>query len=401
MVKRNKPLMGTQLVPSIENIEGCHKWGGRWDRDGDICFENMVPSHFKTRNEGYMGCTAPIKGISVCWGSRDMERIKFYDHILAVTGELVHSHSDKWERIHPNVLDEAEREYKFIKDAGYSEHTPQVCINPLGKITGCEQPNAIFTNNGKNITAITHSLRGLRKQRPLANIIPRQYEPTNKEYTKGDQMEIEELSSDLPVLMRRFRDKRNDKDYFPADKQKSNYPPLDEMEVPSIESIKHCFEHGGYWNGWWNVCVRRRTVGPHRGVQCHFGSHETDDMRINEDNEEEWDTRFEPFVWCKIVGREKADEDFWDEDRLIWDTDQDGWFNDYWSRPDFDGYSFPDNEEESDKVAKSTAIDYMHSVKNTDYETCYTPEGRKVKNTNPRAICAPREKVLKIYGGKK
>ena len=401
---KEKPKIGTRLVPSIENIEGCYKHGGKWDHVDKICYETHIPEHFP-RDEGYDGCTAPIKGISVCWGSRPRDKIVFFDHILSVTGDIVHSKSIRLDYVSSGQPD-AINEYSDIKNSGnkkLSEKKNFICINPMGKIINCSNPNTIFTNKGKNITAITHNLRRYLKQKPLSNIRPRMYTPMDLEYKKGHQMEIVHISDDLPVLMRKDRDKNNDKDYFPADTKKSLHPPLNEMEVPSIESIRHCFDNGGYWNGFWHVCIRDGCVGPHKGVECHFTATETEDVRIisgkNEPYDEEWDTRFEPNVWCKIAGKQKPDEDFWNEDRLVWDSSYDGYFSDYWDQRDFGGYRYPDDYDTALEAAKSVAIDTMNDIVR-GVHVCFTPEGRKVHTSHPRAICAPKEKVLKIYKGK-
>ena len=399
---REKPIMGTRLVPSIENVEGCYKYGGRWDRIEKICYEQSVPEHFP-RDE-YFGCTAPIKGISVCWGASPLRNhVKFVDHILSATGDIVHSESFKLNSTSETGKYEAVRDYFYIRESGNKklfERKKFVCINPGGRIVDCNSKDAIFTNKGKNITAIAHSMRRYRKHIPLGNVKPQEYKPMDLEYKKGRQMEVIHLTDDLPVLMRKDRDEKNDRDYFPADRRESLYPPLDKMEVPSIESIRHCFNNGGYWDGIWNVCIRGNCVGPHKGVECHFSAYETEDVKYDPDTrEEEWDDRYEPSVYCKIVGGKKPDKDFWDENRLIWDSSYDGYFSDYWRPSDFDGYRFPDDDATAEKAAKEVAIEMMDNVVD-GRDNCFTPEGRKVKHTNPRAVCAPREKVLKVYSKK-
>lgn len=54
-MKEHKPMMGTVLVPSIENLEGCYKYGGQWNKKYEVCID---------KNNRML---VPIKGALISW----------------------------------------------------------------------------------------------------------------------------------------------------------------------------------------------------------------------------------------------------------------------------------------------------------------------------------------------
>jgi hypothetical protein len=57
-------MIGTSLVPNVTNKLGCNHVHGKWNKEYDVCIqdENNNP-----KEEVRSGCTAPIKGVIVCW----------------------------------------------------------------------------------------------------------------------------------------------------------------------------------------------------------------------------------------------------------------------------------------------------------------------------------------------
>jgi hypothetical protein len=62
----NLPYLGRGRVPSIENIEGCKKVGGKWNHGYGVCV--MADS---CDRESCWGYTAPIKGAVASWNYLD------------------------------------------------------------------------------------------------------------------------------------------------------------------------------------------------------------------------------------------------------------------------------------------------------------------------------------------
>jgi hypothetical protein len=57
-------MIGTSLVPNVVNRLGCDHVHGKWNKDYGVCIqeENNNP-----KEEVRSGCTAPVKGVIVCW----------------------------------------------------------------------------------------------------------------------------------------------------------------------------------------------------------------------------------------------------------------------------------------------------------------------------------------------
>jgi len=72
LVKRNKPVVGTKLIPSIENIEGCYKYNGIWDNKYGVCVD---------KNNRML---APIKGALISWKQKEDPRSPAFPFVVKV-----------------------------------------------------------------------------------------------------------------------------------------------------------------------------------------------------------------------------------------------------------------------------------------------------------------------------
>jgi hypothetical protein len=158
MVKRNKPLMGTKLVPSIENIEGCYKWGGKWDHKKKFCY--------KEDRKG--GCTAPYNGTEYCWSVFSYDSIVYDPHNNErhvrlfrpeVYGKIVgdwdnpfydpysgYYEDNPWEleqATHKDAIDMAKQDAL----AGFVIFRGGPCFNTRGRRMSCDEPNAVACPN--------------------------------------------------------------------------------------------------------------------------------------------------------------------------------------------------------------------------------------------------------------
>ena len=174
-MKREKPMMGTKLVPSIENMEGCYKWGGKWDRKNRLCI-------------GGYDCTAPIKGLEVCWrafeteipeGDADGNEVWVQKFEPCVTATIYNSDiyiHDSMEGIDDfewyDDEDEAYQEAKSfamslasdIKDLDRTgSYLDYKCFTPRGRQISCDEPNAVAAHDPSDV------IRAFRKEKPLLN----------------------------------------------------------------------------------------------------------------------------------------------------------------------------------------------------------------------------------------
>lgn len=154
-MRKNKPKMGTRLVPSIENLEGCHNWGGKWSRKDRFCYRE---------NDDGSGCTAPHKGIEFCWDAleRDHQDPESDERVTGYKPEIIGrihgsdkygivdgSFFDSWNMYTDYPDEDAETRTEAIdiaKEWAFEEFWKVrngPCFNPRGKRIDCEQPNAI------------------------------------------------------------------------------------------------------------------------------------------------------------------------------------------------------------------------------------------------------------------
>lgn len=413
MTKREKPKIGTTLVPSIENIEGCHRYGGVWNRTEAIC-------HEKQPLPGYDGCFAPVKGVNVCYvKSADNNYIySKMDHVLAATGDVVHSKRVKYDLMDAasiSVESKARDEYYRILGGRFWEKP--ICCSPRGKIISCNSPNAIMTNNGDNITAISHSYRNKFGDKTIADMMPvkRGYDPEpvldKKHDTKFSSIE------GIPAL-------EKDGKYFrmvSRVKPEISRLPLKNLEekaidralvnkkgnkVPNIETVKDCFSYGGYWDKKNSVCMQSNwCTAPVKGVSCCWGAYEADCDKYDEETgdylpEFEESPCYEPVVTCQVA----VDHDGPRGDSLVYDTSYNGGevFRDDSRNAYSGGMEYPDNEEEAMDAAKSHAMDVVTSIRDggasywgdLDY---YNPLGEPADDDDPFAIALDDPKKARFY----
>lgn len=67
------PMIGTSLVPNVVNKLGCNHVHGKWNKDYDVCIQE---ENNNRKEEVRSGCTAPIKGVIVCWYMLDASKMK-------------------------------------------------------------------------------------------------------------------------------------------------------------------------------------------------------------------------------------------------------------------------------------------------------------------------------------
>jgi hypothetical protein len=177
-LKKNKPLMGTQLVPSIENVEGCYQYGGVWDKKNKICLDEDPKKRAKA------GCTAPIKGVRICWcapGFPDYGIDRETGEEVAIDGyrPIVTIETTVNQGGDPDILDTLD-ESEWFDPPVHTDETSALleaeydairiaktittgenwrlrtdwnlsCFTPRGKQIGCDQPNAVVAYNGKQV----------------------------------------------------------------------------------------------------------------------------------------------------------------------------------------------------------------------------------------------------------
>jgi len=155
-MKKEKPKMGTKLIPSIENIEGCYKWGGKWDYKNKFCY----------REDENGGCTAPYKGIEYCWGVYSYETSEYDQndneyieekHRPEVWGSIVDAdeqgvfynpfyggyyEDNPWELDH-DTKEDAMATAKEEAITGFTTGRFGPCFNMRGKLVDCKNPDAI------------------------------------------------------------------------------------------------------------------------------------------------------------------------------------------------------------------------------------------------------------------
>jgi len=150
VVKKSKPIMGTKLVQSIENLEGCFEWGGKWDAKDEVCI--------KEDESG--GCTAPYRGVEFCWDVVDFEdhienfsgrmtRVEL--HKPEAWGSIVHgnefwSTDDGSDSSYYNDFDSRTEAMDVAKEWALEkrwETCSGPCYNPRGKQIDCDKPNAV------------------------------------------------------------------------------------------------------------------------------------------------------------------------------------------------------------------------------------------------------------------
>ena len=153
--------MGTKLVPSIENIEGCQKWGGKWDHKNEFCY--------KEENDG-SGCTAPYKGINFCWGETEYEdRLEDYNTgkmswvelhrpdvsgYLSFTDDYFYDSNEGSYRSPDEDYDTRTEAMDHAKQWAFQEfadHRHGPCYTPRGKPIDCDKTNAVSCPDPKFI----------------------------------------------------------------------------------------------------------------------------------------------------------------------------------------------------------------------------------------------------------
>ena len=142
-------IIGTDLVPSIENREGCDKFNGKWLNDYGICL------FFDGRKHGY---TAPIKGAYFFW-SRDPTwelesaggcHVYGDDHYPRGIGTC----RSKIQIKYPKGLRDPRRAVlKIASDVmkGKGRAHGLVYTSPNGRIVGSNARNAVAGNNPNQI----------------------------------------------------------------------------------------------------------------------------------------------------------------------------------------------------------------------------------------------------------
>ena len=165
--------MGTRLVPSIENIEGCFKYGGKWDKKHKLCREN--------------GCTAPIKGIRFCWTAVEREDPFSMEEGRYVYEPIVEASTFNNE-CDPNIFDSSEASDEWFGDWPADENDACMdaqnlalqmakdcmrgrekfwgfkCFTPRGRKIGCDQHNAVLADNAKQVI---DAYKGIFRERQM------------------------------------------------------------------------------------------------------------------------------------------------------------------------------------------------------------------------------------------
>ena len=126
--------MGTRLVPSIENIEGCYKYGGEWDADFNVCWDHKDSDY---------GETAPIKGIRFGYQKYD-ESGGQWPSVWAMidsTHDEIYYDDELGYGIDPLTL-----VGDILSDINEDRHAPRFwhCFTPRGRPISCNAPNAVF-----------------------------------------------------------------------------------------------------------------------------------------------------------------------------------------------------------------------------------------------------------------
>jgi len=413
-MKKYKPIIGSKLVPSIENIEGCFKYDGEWNHKDKVCYEKQDRRiHITGIGYGYVGCTAPVKGLNLCWGSK--HDIPFVDFILSATGDVIYSKRKEYRKEHyAYPFDSAKKEMHEIYEKMIKPDSKQICCNPRGKIVGCNEPNAIMTNEGKNITAIAHSYRNKFGEKVISNLMPIRREYIEKPVDKTTETGIFYLDK-TPALksakehgvyygidderLTNMRTKQFDLKGGKAVDAKL----IKEAKVPSVETPSECFAWGGKWDKDYSVCLEKKGWGtaPVKGVSCYWGSMQTECTKYDPDTtEEEMVPCYEPYVTCSLV--DEGGETFNDEKYFVYDTmDTDDFFR---GNFDYDGCEYPLFEEEAESEAKRHGLDLAGDILkgngdvwNINY---YDPSGKECEPANPNTIAARDPQVVKeLYRG--
>lgn len=196
-MKRNKPKMGTRLVPSIENLEGCYEWGGKWDPKNKICW--------REHEEG--GCIAPYKGVEYCWGVYPFEQNiedpdgnwmtieKFYPECYGrIAGsdeegtffEPFGSDGRYGDNPWDMELETKEDGMDWARDEAFSKFAETrngPCYNPRGKPVRCSEPNAVACPDPKMV-ADYFQKRHFREMRLTDRGTLFDYKPPNRYYDK-------------------------------------------------------------------------------------------------------------------------------------------------------------------------------------------------------------------------
>lgn len=407
MVRRNKPIMGTRLVPSIENIEGCYKYGGRWDRRENICYEGPISPIDGMASLHYLGCMAPIKGVNLCWGAKEIAEEKYrpyIDFVLNKTGDVIHTRflpEDADPKIHAKDM------YSWAKESDmrvlplYEES--RICCNPRGRKIGCDEPNAIITNNGENIPAIAHNYRNKFGNRVISDLLPvkRKYIEKKKDVTVGTGFGY---LGKIPAL----RSQKDSDLYFSMYDKTAGIPtrqinlkkefvtvrPKREL-VPNVETPAGCFAWGGMWDKRDEICLDKKGWGtaPIKGVECGWGAMETECPTYDpETREEDWVSCYEPYVTCEML--DENGEPMRDERFFVHDTMGTGYFD------NSDGYQ--EDYDEAYDEAKTHGIEIAKDIQigsgphwNINY---YTPWGEPCDSDHPYAVAAQdKEDVVEIY----
>ena len=167
--------MGTKLVPSIENIEGCFKWGGKWDKKDKICF--------KEEKGQLWGCTAPLKGIEYWWNVNEFDYDD--DHLVYeadLIGNIAGTCSDPFYSSRESgelseLYDTPEEAYEEAKDEAIYriwdlktdiEADKVSCFTPRGRPISCEKPNAVA---GPDDKTVMRAFRSFYREKPLEEFI--------------------------------------------------------------------------------------------------------------------------------------------------------------------------------------------------------------------------------------
>lgn len=166
MKMKHKPILGTKLVPNIRNIEGCFKYGGKWDREHKLCIAH--------ENEDG-GCTAPINGAMVCWeavdydeghwGSRanilpwrhDYDDSCYDDDFMTLHDEVYESQASSLEEARSIALSTAKDMMEGNIESGL------FCCNLKGKVASCDEPDVVIDNNCNKVAETYREILKLKK----------------------------------------------------------------------------------------------------------------------------------------------------------------------------------------------------------------------------------------------
>jgi hypothetical protein len=387
--------MGTPLVPSIENIEGCHLHGGEWDKKQEICYEK----HPVILGEFYTKCTAPIKGVHLCRGMRtyypsrgigpEGNRINFIDKILAKTMDVVDSH--RW-------FDESDASTRRTMDTLYQvikDGTAVKCVNPRGKTVGCDQPNAIYAKDGSIITNIAHSYRNLMKNRPLMDITPMDYpKKYEKDFnTKRGPKQMEFATVDNIPALKDPDDElyHSSFDHLKSAKQRTLYGEYADYTklhptglLNSVENAEQCFRWGGVWDKNNEMCWEKDNkycTAPIKGARCCYGYNETECWKYDEKGNTIEKECYEPDVSCQLITGSEYDD-------YIYNTWDSGTFDDsntYGNK--WDGFRHPLEPDDAAEEAKEHLVEVAGDIGrgNASYwglEYCM-PDGTPVDEAHP------------------